>query len=363
MTIFGTRPEIIRLSRTIPLLDEFADHLLVHTGQNYAPDLSDVFFSELRIREPDVHFGIRSTRFPEQLGRIIEATDELLERVHPDRVLILGDTNSGLASIAAARRGIPVYHLEAGNRCYDDRVPEETNRRLIDHSSSVLLPYTERSKENLIREGFERERIFVVGNPIFEVLTHYADGIAGSDVIDRLGLTPRRFVLVTMHRAENVDEATRFERLVEGLVRIAADTGLPVVWPVHPRTAEKLQGSPLAKPSSSLKTLPPLAFFDFVRLERDAACVITDSGTVQEECAILRIPNVTIRDVTERPETVEAGSNIIAGSDPATIVQAVKIARALPTDWRIPPEYQVARTSAAIAKVVLGHTSIRRHQS
>jgi UDP-N-acetylglucosamine 2-epimerase (non-hydrolysing) len=345
------------------LLDEFADHLLVHTGQNYAPELSDIFFSELGIRQPDIHFGIRSARFSEQLGSIIQATDELLERVRPDRVLILGDTNSGLASIAAARRGIPVYHLEAGNRCYDDRVPEETNRRLIDHASSVLLPYTERSKENLLREGFERERIFVVGNPIFEVLAYYADGIGGSDAIDRFGLTPRQFVLVTMHRAENVDEATRFERLVEGLARIAADTGLPIVWPVHPRTAEKLRGPSLAKSFASLMTLPPLAFFDFVRLERDAACVVTDSGTVQEECAILRIPNVTIRDVTERPETVEAGSNIIAGSDPETIAQAVKIARALPTDWRIPPEYQAPRSSAAIAKVLLGHTSIRRHLS
>jgi UDP-N-acetylglucosamine 2-epimerase (non-hydrolysing) len=336
--------------------------LLVHTGQNYAPELSDVFFSELGIRQPDFHFGVRSARFSEQLGRVIEATDELLERVRPDRVLILGDTNSGLASIAAARRGIPVYHLEAGNRCYDDRVPEETNRRLIDHSSSVLLPYTERSKENLLREGFERERIFVVGNPIFEVLAYYADGIAASDVVDRLGLDAQGFVLVTMHRAENVDEETRFERLVDGLVRTAADTGLPVVWPVHPRTAEKLQRSALARSANNLITLPPLGFFDFVRLERDAACVITDSGTVQEECAILRIPNVTIRDVTERAETIEAGSNILAGSDPAMVAQAVKIARALPNDWRIPAEYQVARTSAAIAKLVLGHTSIRRHQ-
>jgi UDP-N-acetylglucosamine 2-epimerase (non-hydrolysing) len=363
MTIFGTRPEIIRLSRTIPLLDEFADHLLVHTGQNYAPELSDVFFSELKIRQPDVHFGIRSARFAEQLGRIVEATDALLERFRPDRVLILGDTNSGLASIAAARRGVPVYHLEAGNRCYDDRVPEEVNRRLIDHTSTVLLPYTERSKDNLIREGVERERIFVVGNPIFEVLSYYVDGIETSDVIGRIGLTSRAYLLVTMHRAENVDEATRLERLVEGLIRTAAETGLPIVWPVHPRTAEKLQRSRSARPSSNLITLPPLAFFDFVRLEREAACVITDSGTVQEECSILRIPNVTIRDVTERPETVEAGSNIIAESDPAMITRAVKIAMALPTDWRIPPEYLAVRTSTAVAKIVLGHVSVRRHLS
>jgi UDP-N-acetylglucosamine 2-epimerase (non-hydrolysing) len=360
MTIFGTRPEIIRLSRTIPLLDEFADHQLVHTGQNYAPELSDVFFSELKVRQPDVHFGIHAARFSEQVAKIIEAADDLLERVRPDRVLILGDTNSGLAAIVAARRRIPVYHLEAGNRCFDDRVPEEVNRRLIDHSSSVLLPYTHRSKDNLIREGFERDRIMIVGNPIFEVIEHSSPGIAASDVINRLKLTPRAYVLVTMHRAENVDDPARLARLIEGLAKVADETELPLVWPIHPRTADRLEQQDLTRAANRLLTLAPLGFFDFVRLERDAACVITDSGTVQEECAIFRVPNVTIRDVTERPETVEAGSNMIAGSEPSDIARAVGLVRALPTDWQVPNEYTVPRVSAAIAKIVLGYASPRR---
>jgi UDP-N-acetylglucosamine 2-epimerase (non-hydrolysing) len=362
MTIFGTRPEIIRLSSTIRVLDQFADHHMVHTGQNYTPELSDVFFSELKIRRPNTYLGIQSNRFSDQVAKIIQGVDELLERVRPDRVLLLGDTNSGLSAIAAARRLIPVYHLEAGNRCFDDRVPEEVNRRLIDHSSSVLLPYTHRSKENLIREGFERDRIFVVGNPIFEVLQQNADGVAVSGVLASNGLTPKAYILITMHRAENVDDPPRLARLVDGLVKVADETGLRMVWPIHPRTAERL-GHDQSRLADRFLLLPPLGLFDFLRLEREASCVITDSGTVQEECAIFRVPNVTIRDVTERPETVEAGSNILTGSDPVSIAEAVKIARALPTQWVVPAEYTAPAVSAAVAKVVLGHLSLRRHQS
>ena len=362
MTIFGTRPEIIRLSATIRVLDEFADHHLVHTGQNYMPELSDIFFSELEIRRPDTHLGIRSSRFSDQVARIFQGVDDLLEQRRPDRVLILGDTNSGLAAIVAARRLIPVYHLEAGNRCFDDRVPEETNRRLIDHSSSVLLPYTHRSKENLIREGFERERIFVVGNPIFEVLELNTDRIRASDVLVRLGLNSGAYVLVTMHRAENVDDPSRLARLLEGLVRVADDTGFRLVWPIHPRTAERLEKDP-RQHTGRFMMIPPLGLFDFLRLEREAACVITDSGTVQEECAIFRVPNVTIRDVTERPETIEAGSNILTGANPVAVAEAVKLARRLPTKWTIPAEYTTPNVSATVAKIVLGHTSFRHHES
>jgi UDP-N-acetylglucosamine 2-epimerase (non-hydrolysing) len=362
MTIFGTRPEIIRLSSTIRVLDQFADHHMVHTGQNYMPELSDVFFSELKIRQPDTYLGIRSSRFSDQVAKIIEGVDELLARLRPDRVLLLGDTNSALSAIAAARRQIPVYHLEAGNRCFDDRVPEEVNRRLIDHSSSVLLPYTHRSKENLIREGFERDRIFVVGNPIFEVLEQSADGVRASEILARNGLSSKAYALVTMHRAENVDDPARLTRLVEGLIKVSQETGLRVVWPIHPRTAERL-GRDDSRLIDGFLILPPLGLFDFLRLEREASCVITDSGTVQEECAIFRVPNATIRDVTERPETLEAGSNILTGSDPVEIAEAVKLARALPTNWVIPPEYTVPAVSAAVAKVVLGHLSLRRHQS
>ena len=213
MTIFGTRPELIRLSLVLKVLDQHADHVTVHTGQNYDETLSDVFIRELEIRDPDVHLGIQSSSFGEQAGQIIAKTDELLEQHKPDRVLILGDTNSGLSVIPAARRRIPVFHMEAGNRCYDDRVPEEVNRRIIDHSSTVLMPYTGRSKENLVREGIERDRIFVTGNPIKEVLDHFGDQIDASPVMQDLGVQPFDYFVVTIHRAENVDDPDRLKSI------------------------------------------------------------------------------------------------------------------------------------------------------
>lgn len=335
--------------------------MLVHTGQNYAPELSDVFFKELGIRTPDLHLGIRAHDFAEQVGRILEKVDAVIAERAPDRVLILGDTNSGLAAIPAARRRIPVYHLEAGNRCYDDRVPEEVNRRIIDHCSEVLLPYTERSKENLVREGIERERIYVVGNPIYEVLRAYDGAIDASDALARFRIDERQYLLATMHRAENVDDPARLDRLFRGLCAASEATGLKVICSVHPRTADRLERSGILAPSSDVVLSPPLGFFDFVRLEQSAACVITDSGTVQEECAIIGVPNVTIRDVTERPETVEAGSNIVVGSDPDDLVAAITLVRGLPHDWAPPPQYVVPHASTAIAKIILGQTSVRHH--
>ena len=363
LTVFGTRPEIIRLSRLIPIIDAHAEHSIVHTGQNHTPELSDIFFRDLGVRVPDLHLGIQAEGFAAQAARIIEQVDAVMAERKPDRVLILGDTNSGLAAVAAARRRIPVYHLEAGNRCFDDRVPEEVNRRVIDHCSEVLLPYTERAKENLVREGIERERIFVVGNPIFEVLQAYEDRIAASDVQARFGIERDRYLLATMHRAENVDDPERLARLFRGLHAAHQATGLKLICSVHPRTADRLQRADLSASPDGLTLTPPLGFFDFVRLERDAACVISDSGTVQEECAIFGVPNVTIRDVTERPETIEAGSNILAGSEPADLVSAIAVARALPRDWSPPDEYLVPHASTAIAKILLGRTSVRRHLS
>ncbi|MEP6592498.1 MAG: UDP-N-acetylglucosamine 2-epimerase (non-hydrolyzing), partial [Acidobacteriota bacterium] len=296
--VFGTRPEIIRLSRVIPLLDTFCQVTLVHTGQNYDARLSDLFFRELGVRAPDAHLDVRAGSFAEQAGQILTRIGELFARARPDRVLILGDTNSGLAAIVAARMGIPVFHMEAGNRCYDDRVPEEINRRIIDHCSNVLLPYTHRSKENLLREGIERPRIFVTGNPIHEVLEAYKDQIAASGVMAELGLSRGRYFLVTLHRAENVDEAARLARLFEGLAKVAAAYEEPLVVSLHPRTADKLARFGLAPASARVRLLEPMGFFDFVHLEQHARCVLSDSGTVQEECAILHVPSVTLRDVT-----------------------------------------------------------------
>ncbi len=355
MTLFGTRPEIVRLSVIVKHLDRFCEQVLVHTGQNYDESLSDVFFQELDLRPPDIHMGIRATGFADQVGQIIARSGEVMEQVQPDRVLILGDTNSGLAAIVAARRGIPVFHLEAGNRCYDDRVPEEINRRIIDHCSTVLMPYTHRSKENLLREGIERERIFVIGNPIYEVLNACAAQIETSDILNRVDVQPGEYFLVTMHRAENVDQPERLECLLQGLALVADTYRQPMIVSLHPRTADKINTFGLDPKSEQVRLLKPLGFFDFVKLERNARCVLSDSGTVQEECCVFQVPNVTIRDVTERPETVECGSNMLTGSDSQCVLRAVDVALTSGCDWVPPAEYVEEHVSTAVTKVVLGY--------
>jgi UDP-N-acetylglucosamine 2-epimerase (non-hydrolysing) len=361
MTIFGTRPEIIRLSRVIARLDGFCEQVLVHTGQNYDPNLSDIFFRDLGIRPPDVHMGIQSSGFAEQTGQILVRSAEIFAEHRPDRLLILGDTNSGLSSVIAARTGIPVFHMEAGNRAYDDRIPEEINRRIIDHCSNVLMPYTHRSKENLLREGIERRRIFVTGNPIFEVLQHYASRIDGSDVIDRLQLRKGDYFLVTLHRAENVDEPERLNAFLGGLSAVADRYDKPMIVSVHPRTADVMKRSGVRPQSGHVRLLEPLGFFDFVRLEKNAFCVLSDSGTVQEECCLFGVPNVTLRDVTERPETIECGSNILSGVGSEAIDRTVRIAVAGGVTWRPPEEYVARDVSLTVAKIVLGYTDALDH--
>jgi UDP-N-acetylglucosamine 2-epimerase (non-hydrolysing) len=353
VTWLGTRPEIIRLSRIIPLLDRHCHHVLIHTGQNYDESLSDVFFRELGVRQPDLHLGIASSSFGAQAGAIVEKSFDYLAANRPDRLLILGDTNSGLAAIAAVRLRIPVYHMEAGNRCFDDRVPEEINRRIIDHSSAVLMPYTHRSKENLLREGIERRRIAVTGNPIHEVLQHYGPQIEASDIIERLGLEPRRFFLTTLHRAENVDEPERLQSFLSALAEVADCFDAPVIVSVHPRTKDKLARFGLSV-GAGVRLIEPLGFFDFVNLEQRARCVLSDSGTVQEECCLFGVPNVTLRDVTERAETIECGSNILSGADPRAIIDAVTLALESPP-WRAPDEYLAEHVSYTVAKIVLGY--------
>jgi UDP-N-acetylglucosamine 2-epimerase (non-hydrolysing) len=361
MTIFGTRPEIIRLSVVMRLLDKHCEHLTVHTGQNYHESLSDIFLRDLEIRTPDFHLGIRADSFGEQSGKILSGIDELLGEHQPDRVLILGDTNSALSSIVAARRRIKVFHMEAGNRCYDDRVPEEINRRIVDHSSTILMPYTQRSKENLVREGIERDRIFVTGNPIKEVLSTFAPAIEASEILSKLKVNQREYFLVTMHRSENVDEPARLEQLLGALSAIADRYKKPLLISVHPRTASKLKDFNLQPESERVILLEPLGFFDFVKLERNALAVLSDSGTVQEECAIFGVPNVTIRDVTERPETIECGSNILSGASLDDIIRAVEIALSLAPNWIPPVEYMAENVAATVVKIVLGYTGLRQH--
>lgn len=356
MTILGTRPEIIRLSRIIEKLDRLAGpHVLVHTGQNFEPNLSDLFFEQLKIRKPDHYLGARGESFGEQIGQIISLSERVMVQERPDLLLILGDTNSALSAVVAKRLGIPVYHMEAGNRCYDDRVPEEVNRRIVDHSSDVLMPYTERSRMNLLREGIEGRRIFVTGNPIHEVIEHYTDEIAQSEALTSRGLEARKYFLVTMHRAENVDIEDRLRSLVEALQALHDEYQLPVIVSSHPRTRAVMRRFNLAPETlRGVKFEDAFGFFDFIALERGAFCVLSDSGTVQEECCIFRVPNVTVRDVTERPETIECGSNILSGVERETILRCVRTVLDQEPNWTIPPEYLVPHVSETVVKIVMG---------
>ncbi len=354
MTILGTRPEIIRLSLVIKMLDQRAEHVLVHTGQNYDDRLNGLFFREMGIRNPDVFLEVRGSGFAGQVGEILAKSESLFLKHRPDRLLILGDTNSGLTAMVARRLGIPVYHMEAGNRCYDDRVPEEVNRRVIDHSSSVLMPYTNRSRENLLREGIAADRIYVTGNPIKEVIDHYADRIESSSVLANLGLQRGMFFLVTMHRAENVDVEERLRNLVESLVYLHERYSLPVICSFHPRTRAKVERFGVNINYTGLRFLEPLGFFDFVRLEQSAFCVVSDSGTVQEEACLFGTPNVTLRDVTERPETIECGSNVLAGCDPARILKLAELVTGEKRGWYPPVEYLADNVAATVCRILLG---------
>jgi len=355
VTIVGTRPELIRLSRVIPLLDETCDHVLVHTGQNFDRRLNEIFFEDLGLRAPDHSLDCRGDTPMGQVGAILTRCAEVLESERPDRVLLLGDTNSALSAIAAKRMGIPVYHMEAGNRCYDDRVPEEVNRRIIDHSSDVLLPYTVQSRNNLIREGIPDQRIHVTGNPINEVLTHFRDRIETSNALESLQLCPNQYFLVTLHRSENVDIPERLHSFLEAFRLLYDRYRIPLVCSLHPRTRSRLEQMEEPVEREGVLFVPPLGLFDFVWLEKNARCVLTDSGTVQEECCLFRVPNVTLRDVTERPETIAVGSNILTGSEPAMILNCVKLVLGQPADWTPPPEYVATNVSSTVARILIGH--------
>ncbi|MDA8235873.1 MAG: UDP-N-acetylglucosamine 2-epimerase (non-hydrolyzing) [Clostridia bacterium] len=353
MTVLGTRPEIIRLSRVIPLLDKLCEHVLVHTGQNYDRTLNDIFFEELELRMPDYILECKSDSLMGQIGSILAECERVMMAEKPDRLLILGDTNSALAAMVAKRMGIPVFHMEAGNRCYDDRVPEEVNRRIVDHCSDILMPYTERSRANLLREGIAGKRIYVTGNPITEVLEYYARKVEGSQILNKLGLEVKNYFLVTLHRAENVDIEERLNKFIKALHLLHDEYKLPVICSLHPRTRTQLEKHGKVLDGGGVRVFEPLGLFDFVSLEKQALCVLSDSGTVQEECCIFKVPNVTLRDVTERPETIEVGSNFIASCEPEIILRAVKAVLHQPCLWEPPHEYLVKNVSNTVARIVL----------
>jgi len=344
VTILGTRPELIRLCVLIPKLDDNCDHIIIHTGQNYDKNLDEIFFKELGIRKPNYHLGATGS-FAEQFAKMMPPLEAILLKEKPDAFLVLGDTNSSLGAIMAKRLGIKVFHMEAGNRCYDDNVPEEVNRRLIDHASDILLPYTERSRQNLLAEGIEGRRIYVTGNPIYEVLDKF------KQQIDQQQNDLEHF-LITLHRQENVDSPRRLKLITQGFNELAEMYEMPLIWPVHPRTRKHLKNYEL-HPSIILEE--PMGLFQFVGLEKSAYCVLTDSGTVQEECAIFGVPVVTLRDTTERPETVESGSNYIAGCEPDSIVRGVKLATS--TDGEAPINYLTDTASDTVLKIVMGYNA------
>jgi UDP-N-acetylglucosamine 2-epimerase (non-hydrolysing) len=355
VTVLGTRPEIIRLSLVMKKLDQLAaKHTVIHTGQNFTYSLSEVFFKELGLRKPDYVLSEKQESLGSQMAIMFQRIEEILRAEKPDKVLLLGDTNSALSAILAERMGIPVVHMEAGNRCYDLSVPEEKNRRVIDAISSYNMPYTRQSKDHLVREGFPSHRIILTGNPIYEVLSHYRDRIEASTVMETLELASGHYLLATIHRAENVDRAEPLREIMEGLNRIAKNTALRIILSVHPRTRSRLAALSDLKIHPLVEFHEPFGFFDFVKLEQHAACVLTDSGTVQEECCIFRVPTVTVRNSTERPETVDCGSNVVSGVDADRIESAAQVMMAMPTDWDCPQGYLDTDVSAKVVKFLLG---------
>jgi len=346
LTILGTRPEIIRLSRVIPKLDLAADHRVLHTGQNYDPTLNDIFFEELQLRRPNVVLASRGT-IAEQLATTFVGVEKYCQEFQPDAVLVLGDTNSGLSAVVCERMGIPVYHMEAGNRCYDLSVPEEKNRRIIDHVASINLPYIGFSRENLLREGLPNNKIFVTGNPIREVLDYYSGAIQHSTILNQLGLAPYQYIVATAHRAENVDNPIRLANILEAFETISQD--LPIVFSCHPKTQQRMT----RKLNSRIIVSNPMGFFDWANLERNSRMAISDSGTVQEEMCLFQKPTITIRATTERPETVMCGSNIVTGLDTADIVAGYQQALKLGL-WTVPEEYTRTNVSDVVVNIIMG---------
>ncbi|TCT12562.1 UDP-N-acetylglucosamine 2-epimerase (non-hydrolysing) [Tepidamorphus gemmatus] len=357
MTILGTRPEIIRLSRVIPALDAACDHVLVHTGQSHDPDLSDVFFEELGLRPPDHYLAVAAATLGVQLGNILAGAERVLSAEKPDALLVLGDTNSALAAIMAKRLRVPIYHMEAGNRCFDWNVPEETNRRMIDHIADFNLVYTEHARRNLLAEGFPARRIALTGSPMREVLSHYAERIAGAGILARLGLDPGRYIVASVHREETVDHPANLAAIVRTLRALSERFGLPVLVSTHPRTRRRIEAAEALDTGESVRFHPPFGLFDYVHLQRHAFCTVSDSGTLAEEAAILGFPAVSIRNASERPEGVEAGAVVLAGIEAGAVGDAVAWQAARFRSGhrsRCPDDYQIEDTSARVVSLILG---------
>jgi UDP-N-acetylglucosamine 2-epimerase (non-hydrolysing) len=358
-TIVGTRPEIIRLSRVMAALDRHTEHVIIHTGQNYDYELNQIFFDDLAIRKPDLFLDAAGKNAAETIGLVIARSDAALRDVQPDAVLILGDTNSCLAAISAKRLKIPIFHMEAGNRCFDQRVPEEINRRIVDHTADVNLCYSAIARDYLLREGLPPDLVITTGSPMFEVLSHYRPRIDGCDVLERLGLKPGGFFLVSAHREENIDSSRAFGRLVNVLNAVAEERGLPVLVSTHPRTRRRIEAENAAF-HPGVRLMKPLGFFDYVKLQMSARAVLSDSGTIAEESSILNFPALNLREAHERPEGMEEAAVMMVGLDMDRVRQGLAILDHQPRGderlLRLVADYAVPNVSDKVVRILHGYT-------
>ena len=360
MTVVGTRPEIIRLSRVIACLDRQTDHVLVHTGQNYDYELNGIFFRDLGIRPPDHYLKAKGQTAVETIGEIVKRIDPLLVREKPEAFLVLGDTNSCLAAIAAKRRKIPIFHMEAGNRCFDQRVPEEINRRIIDHISDINLPYSSISREYLLREGLLPDRVIKVGSPMFEVLRYYSERIERSDILARFKLKEQKYFVVSAHREENVDSPVLIKKLVTVLNSLAKTYGQRVIVSTHPRTRNRLEAKGFSL-HKYVELKKPMGFCDYVKLQKNSRAVLSDSGTITEESSITNFPALNIREANERPEGMEEGAVIMAGLDWKNIERSLAVifsqGRGSERTLRMVSDYNVPNVSEKIPRIILSYTN------
>lgn len=349
MSLVGTRPELIKMSAIMKKLDEFTDHVFVHTGQNHDYELNEIFYKDLELRQPDYYLGVAGDSLGRTIASIMRLVEEVLIKEMPDAVVILGDTNSALGGIMAKRMKIPLFHLEAGNRCFDDNVPEEINRRILDHISDVNMPYTENSRRYLLDEGVAKDRIFIMGSPMKEIFNEYLPAISESKILGTLDLIPDKYFVVSIHRDENIEIGRNFEELMATLEAIVKEYKLPVIVSTHPRLRKKLEDRLIP----GVEFMKPLGFFDYVHLQMRAKCVISDSGTIAEESSLLHFPAITIRNAIERPEAIDVGSILMTGVDKESILRCLNIVTAPVT---VPVDYSVDNTSERVLKVILAYT-------
>jgi UDP-N-acetylglucosamine 2-epimerase (non-hydrolysing) len=360
MTIVGTRPEIIKLSRVIEEMDKHMEHILVHTGQNYDYELNEIFFQELGIRKPDYFLDAAGENAAHTIGNVIARIDDLLAKVCPDAFLLLGDTNSCLSAISAKRRKIPIFHMEAGNRCFDQRVPEEINRKIIDHISDINLTYTEHARRYLLAEGLKPEMIIKTGSPIKEVLTYYKKKIDASDILDRLQVVSGRYFVISAHREENIDSETNFSDLMASLKAIAEKYNVPLIVSTHPRTLQRMESLGMGELDRRIRFLKPLGFLDYVKLQMHARCVVSDSGTITEESSILSFPAVTIRQAHERPEGMDEGTLIMCGLKADRVLESIDVATVHCANanrpFNIVSDYDTENVSKKVVRIIMSYT-------